>query len=216
MEYEDIGDHSPLALQRAVFFYVGKACCLRGGQEQRDLKPSQFVRSYNPDQYTYVENGSKNRSGIVVNESNKTVPIHAYPSAIPRCLVYLLDKYFSKFSSRGKELDMFYLRPVAETPTSPVAHWYECAPIGREKLKKYLERMCAEAGLEKKTNHSLRATGATALFNAAVPEKMIRDVTGHKSNALQLYERPTVEQQQRVSKILVQGECACMHNANIK
>ena len=40
----------------------------------------------------------------------------------------------------------------------------------------------------RETNHSLRATGATALFSAGVPEKLIRDVTGHKSNTLQLYE----------------------------
>lgn len=56
-----IGIDDPLALQRAVFFYVGKVFCLQGGQEQRDLKPSQFVRSSNPDCYTYVENGSKTR-----------------------------------------------------------------------------------------------------------------------------------------------------------
>ena len=41
-----VGDHDPLALQRAVvFFNVGKTFCLRGGQEQRGLKPSQFIRS---------------------------------------------------------------------------------------------------------------------------------------------------------------------------
>ena len=45
-----------------------------------------------------------------------------------------------------------------------------------------MENMCKEAGIqEKKTNHTLRAIGATALFNAGVPEKLIRDVTGHRS-----------------------------------
>lgn len=69
-----------------------------------------------------------------------------------------------------------------------------------------MEVMCREAGItEKKTNHSLRATGATTLFNAGVPEKLIRDVTGHRSNALRVYERPSLEQRQAVSKILVQG-----------
>ena len=33
-----IGEDSPLALQRAVFFYCGKCLCLRGGEEQRSLK----------------------------------------------------------------------------------------------------------------------------------------------------------------------------------
>ena len=56
-----IGTHSPLALVRAVFFYVGKTLCLRGGTEQRSLKPSQFRRESN--RYVYVENGSKNHQG---------------------------------------------------------------------------------------------------------------------------------------------------------
>ena len=60
--------------------------------------------------------------------------------------------------------------------------------------------------MQGKTNDSLRATGASALFNAGVPEKLIRGVTGHRSNALQLYERPTTEQLQETSAILVQGK----------
>ena len=67
--------------------------------------------------------------------------------------------------------------------------------------------MCVAAGIEeKKTNHSLRATGATAMFSANVPEKVIRDITGHQSNALHLYERPTVLQKQELSKVLVEGK----------
>ena len=50
-----IGIYSPKALVRCVFYYVGKAFCICGGQEQRDLKPSQFLREYNPDRYTYEE-----------------------------------------------------------------------------------------------------------------------------------------------------------------
>ena len=59
--------------------------------------------------------------------------------------------------------------------------------------------------LFQKNNHSLRATGATMLFSAGVPEKLIRDVTGHTSNALELDERPSVAQKAAVSGILVQG-----------
>ena len=41
--------------------------------------------------------------------------------------------------------------------------------------------MCAQAGIEAdKTNHSLRATGASELFHANVPEQMIQERTGHK------------------------------------
>ena len=37
-----IGMHSPISLVRTLFFYLSKTLCLCGGQEQRDLKPSQF------------------------------------------------------------------------------------------------------------------------------------------------------------------------------
>ena len=40
------------------------------------------------------------------------------------------------------------------------------------------------------------------MFNAGAPDKLIRDVTGHRSTALQLYERPTVQQKQAVSRVL--------------
>ena len=52
----------PDGLQEAVFYYLGKVCCLRG-EEQRNLKLSQFTRLHNPERYMYTEHGSKNRNG---------------------------------------------------------------------------------------------------------------------------------------------------------
>ena len=193
-----VDDHNPLALQRAVFFYVSKTFCLRGGQKQRGLKPSQFIYSSNLDCYKYVENGSKNKSGVNPKE-NKLIPVYTNSKACPRCLVYLLDKTFQK----GKDMDVSYLHPVSKK-VSDDEPWYECSTVCKEKLRKYMETMCREAGItEKKTNHSLRATGTTALFSAGVPEKLI---AGHKSNVLQLYERQSVAQNKAVSGILVQGK----------
>jgi hypothetical protein len=94
-----------VALQRAVF-------CLHGGEEQRNLKPSQFVHTKQPDCFTYVENGSKNHSGINPTKSNKVVPMYACTEKRPRCLVYLLySRIFSKFPPKAKEMDVFYLQP---------------------------------------------------------------------------------------------------------
>ena len=50
-----ISDHAPVTLQKAVFFYIGNDC------------------------YTYVENGSKNRSGVNTKETNKVVSVYASP-----------------------------------------------------------------------------------------------------------------------------------------
>ena len=46
-------------LQNAVFFYVGKVCCLCGRQEQQELKILQLFRYTNPERYVYNEHGSK-------------------------------------------------------------------------------------------------------------------------------------------------------------
>ena len=63
--------------------------------------------------------------------------------------------------------------------------------------------MFQEVGIDGKTNHSLQATGATRLFEANVPEKLIKERTGHNSlDALRLYERTSSEQQKSVSNLM--------------
>ena len=70
---------------------------------------SQLVREYNPDQYVYTENGSKNQFGGIgdFNVPNKSVPV--YPAAGVRCHVFLLDMYIRKLPVEAKrDLDIFY------------------------------------------------------------------------------------------------------------
>ncbi len=64
--------------------------------------------------------------------------------------------------------------------------------------------MCQKTGITgNKTNHSLRATGATNLFEKGVPEKIIQERTGHRSiEALRVYGHTNVRQHQMVSSLL--------------
>lgn len=127
------------------------------------------------------------------------VPVYANQSAKPRCLVFLLDLYFSKLPVEAFEKEIFYMKPKLGTPP-PGRPWFDPVPVGKEKLRTMVKDMFLAAGItERKTNHSLRATGATQLFASNVPEKMIQSRTGHRSlDALRLYERPTDEQNQAV------------------
>ena len=97
---------------------------------------------------------------------------------------------------------------LPKKPKDQDAPWFSPVAIGRNKLAQFVKDMCKEANISgDKTNHSLRATGATAMFAAGVPEKLVKGVTGHKSKkALEAYERPTVQQGQAVSKVLTAGE----------
>ena len=54
---------TPKGLIRAVFFLNGISFCLRGGEEHRGLKLSQFRRESDPPRFVYTELASKNRAG---------------------------------------------------------------------------------------------------------------------------------------------------------
>ena len=94
-------------------YFLGKRFCIRGGDEQRGLGPSQFRRSSDPDCYTYVEHGSKNRVGGVaeLRIENKVVPCYSVPENGEKCLVSLLDTYLNKLPGFAFDKDILYCRP---------------------------------------------------------------------------------------------------------
>ena len=66
-----------------------------------------------------------------------------------------------------------------------------------------MKKMCKDAGIDMKSNHSLHATGATTMFQADIPERVIQKTTGHKSlQSLWCYEQVSMEQHQEVSRVL--------------
>ena len=67
---------TPDGLQKALFYYLGKVCCLCGGEEQHNLKLSQFTHLHNPERYVYMEHDSKNQYGgfYQLHVENKVVP----------------------------------------------------------------------------------------------------------------------------------------------
>ena len=203
-----LGIDNPTSLLRAVFFSNGKNFCLRGGNEHRNLRLSQLKRTENG--YVYTENVSKNRSGGLaqLHVKNKSVEIHESPEAGDCCHCRLLDLYISKLPAEAVEKDLFYVRPMEKTnkqaPTYERSVWYYSIPIGRNKLSQMVPEICKLGNISgHKTNHSLRATGATELYEAEVPEKIIQERTGHRSlECLRMYERTSDKQQRAVSNIL--------------
>ena len=202
---------TPKGLLRAVFFYNGKNFCLRGGAEQRGLKISQLRREVvqiggrDVCSYVYHEFGSKNRQGgfNTLNSDNKSVRQYENTSG-DICHVRILDMYLKKIPDQARSADNFYLTPVTVLPSDPAKPWFTKVPVGKNTLNKMLKEMCLEAGLpDIYTNHSLRAYGASTLFQGEVPEKIIQQRTGHKSvNSLRQYERTTEAQLLDVSNVL--------------
>ena len=60
--------------------------------------------------------------------------------------------------------------------------WYSRTPLGHNSFSKVVREMMKKAGFEGHfTNHSLRVSSATRLFDAEVNEQLIMSRTGHSS-----------------------------------
>ena len=68
---------------------------------------------------------------------------------------------------------MLYLRPKPKCPNDPNTPWYEEIPLGKNTLANMIKDMSANCVISKITNHSLRTTGGSSMFQANVPEKII-------------------------------------------
>ena len=70
--------------------------------------------------------------------------------------------------------------------------------------------MCKNAGFEGKfTNHSLRATCATRMYDNDVPKQIIKEVTGHKSECVCTYKRTSDQLRETASHTVSKtGECS--------
>ena len=202
---------TPKRQLKAVFFYSGKNFCLRGGAEQRGLKISQLCREVvqiggrDVCSYIYHEFGSKNGQGgfNTLNSDNKSVRQYENTSG-DICHVRILNMYLKKIPNEARSADNFYRTPVTVLPSDPSKPWFTKVPVGKNTLNKMLKEMCLEAGLpDIHTYHSLRAYGASTLFQGKVPEKIMQQRIGHKSlNSSRQYERTTEAQLLDVSNVL--------------
>ncbi len=196
-----LGDTTPQQLLDTIIFYNGLYFALRSGREHRQLRlhPCQIQLVENDGERSYLkytEDTSKNKPGrkikpkVVIQHSNNDNP--------ERCIVRLFKKYTSLCPDSATA---FYLQP-ANKPTEAV--WYTSKPLGHNTLSKTICRLCKTSGIEGfKTNHSLRATAATRLYELGVDEQMVMERTSHRSlEGVRSYKRTTSQQQQVLSDIL--------------
>ena len=73
-----------------------------------------------------------------------------------------------------------------------------------------MSRLCKSAGIPGyKTNHSLRATLTTRLYQSGVDEQLIMERTGHRSlEGVRSYKRTSDTQREALSDILNQPACS--------
>ena len=184
----------PKVLLDTLVYLIGLNFALRSGEEHRRLRhnPSQIsvINEEGKTPYiVYSEDISKTNQGGL--KSRKIVPKrvihHANHQNPSRCLVQLFMKN-NHLCPKGRPDGALYLTPL-KNPTQDC--WFSRIPIGHNKLADTVPRLMREAGIEGYfTNHSLRATATTRLYDAQVDEASIMERTGHRSvNGVRTYKR---------------------------
>ena len=178
---------------------------LRGGSELRGLKPQHITvnTSSSGEMYLlYRETGSKNNPGGINSKrvNNKEVPHFKNQSNPSRDFVSLYMLY------RPPEAEFLFLQSIKRPSGS---YWYCNKVVGHNALAGTVKRLCSLAGIVgKKTNHSLRATAATRLFQEGIDEQLIMNVTGHRStDGVQAYKRVSIDQYKQMSTALQHSKC---------
>ena len=119
-----------------------------------------------------------------------------------RCPVRLYKEYMAHVPEDAPA-NSFYLRPLKE-PKGNI--WYYKIAAGRETLGNVVAQVMKSASFEGYyTNHSLRRTCATQLYDKGLPEQLIQETTGHRSaDGVRCYKRTSSSAKRRASEI-VQG-----------
>ena len=87
--------------------------------------------------------------------------------------------------------------------------WFSTRPIGQNTLDHTIARLCQQADIPGyRTNHSLRATTATRLYQAGIDEQLIMERTGHQSlEGVRSYKRTSEMQKESLSNNIILNGC---------
>ena len=110
----------------------------------------------------------------------KTFDLYATANA-DQCPLRVIIKYLTLLP-KNRTCNAFYMQPHKRYFGKV---WYVNRPAGINRLHTAVSDMCKIAGLPGHyTNHSLRSTAATKLYQNSVDEQIIMEITGHRSLAI--------------------------------
>ena len=188
-----LDDDNPHVLLNTLVYVFGLYFALRGRGEHRRIRhyPSQLSMRKSADGRRYLEyreDVSKTYCGGLhsVKRAPKVTQAFELTETPERCPVRLY-LFYNSVCPTDRPHDAFYLRPLVKFTKEK---WFCNVPVGVNTLSSVVSRMCKEAGFAGFfSNHSLRATAATRLFDQNTDEQLIMMKTGHTSSAVRSYKR---------------------------
>ena len=163
-----------------------------------------IVKLDGKDALVYREFQSKTRQGGISDRGNFSPRVsYAFCSGVrSRCFVELFRKYLFLGPPGNFSWPKFYVQTDAKwQPGSD--YWYTNRPVGKNTLAKYIQSMMDAAGIEGYfRNHSTRKSTCTCLFQKGVDPQLIKEQTGHKSEAIMRYKKSNLAMKKQVSDML--------------
>ena len=178
-----LGDDTPSKLLDTLVYCLGVNLALRSGREHRSLRPDMFQLVELPDgrrYLEYIEWGSKNNTGGLRDRKNcnKSVKIFPNDENPQRCVIRLYQKYIS-LRPENAPSDVLYLQPLHKPRPEC---WYQSKAVGHNSLTATVKKIIDQLGISGYyTNHSLRRTCVTRLYQSGAEEYEIMKVSGHRS-----------------------------------
>ncbi len=190
-----LGSEDADQLRDTVMYLIGLTFALRSSKEHRSLR----CPPYNP-QIRVLQNSqgewyleykedpqSKSNQGGLNSRKYEPKIVRAYGHKNPlRNIVVLYHKYVMLLPGKPKS-DALYKYAMVKSRRTPSC-WYVNKPIGINSLSKTVSRLMFDSRFSGCfTNHSLRVSAATHMFQSRVKEQIVKEKTGHCSDAVRVY-----------------------------
>lgn len=112
--------------------------------------------------------------------------------------------HFYHLKTRPEHLKLpgtpLFLYPLTK-PTNAV--WYSNRPVGEKSLASITKSLGGKAGVQGFiSGHTLRRTDITRMHQAGVSSTIIKEFSGHRSNAVDDYKTTSSNQKSGVSRVL--------------
>ena len=204
-----LGESNPDQLRWTIFFLIGSRFGLGGRKEHHDLRrypDSQInmVKIKGKDTLIYKKFSSKTCQGGIKDRNMKAPEVRYafYSGCRDQCFVELYRKYMLLSPPGSRSWPHFYVQTDPKW-TPGAFQWYTCRPVGKNTLGDYMQKIMEKGGIQGHfRNHSLHKATATRLFEQGVDPQLIKEATGHKSDAVMLYKKSNLKMKKQVSDML--------------
>ncbi|KAL3866008.1 hypothetical protein ACJMK2_043349 [Sinanodonta woodiana] len=197
----------PVALRFKIWYLLAIHFVTRGIEFHHQLTTTSLKFEYDKSGMEYItlnhETLQKNHQGGVDAKLEETSDKRMYSTGTNTCPVKSVKNFLQKCDKEAKAL---FTQCSKESLKSPefADKWYTCEPVKPKQFSSFMPDICKNAGVQRYTAHSLRATAIQAMSDAGFATRNILFMTDHKhEESLKTYSRrPSTEQKQLISSVL--------------